>query len=78
MPKKNLLENVQKMVGCFFMSDLHMPGRLSDVQKAVDRIPSDLYSLDEWNELIYYVTGTSCPHRSAEEAKEYLISVKVN
>lgn len=71
----SFLDVLAYKAGCMYLSDLQYIG---DVQRmrlvyALERIPAEAVSLDEWNDAITYLTGTESPCSSAEQAKTELI-----
>ncbi|MEG1578523.1 MAG: hypothetical protein RR336_07145 [Oscillospiraceae bacterium] len=66
-----LLSEIQKKIGCYYLSDLHFHCRfLSEQSKAhILAIPLERYSLQEWNAAAAYITGEKCGYQTAEEAR---------
>lgn len=69
-----LLQEIQNIVLCRYLSDLHSSAANFDERSKamISNIPVDRYTLDEWNEAAAYVTGTVCNYHSVREAKEHI------
>ena len=47
---KGILDELRRIVGCLYISDLHDSGRFEQVKRAVSEIEPDHYSDREWQE----------------------------
>ena len=54
---KGILDELRRIVGCLYISDLHDSGRFEQVKRAVSEIEPDHYSDREWQEAFEYVAG---------------------
>ena len=73
---KHLIEQIAADLGCEYISDLHRPQLLIEIQRLIRSYDSQSYSLKEWKEAIVYITGSSCRMCDNEEIKQYLLSLK--
>ncbi|MEF9940639.1 MAG: hypothetical protein RSL74_06935 [Clostridium sp.] len=66
-----LLIEIQKAIGCCYLSDLHFDSRfLSAESKAqILAIPLERYTLQEWNVAAAYITEEKCCYQTSEEAR---------
>lgn len=74
MAEKGLLESIQQVVGCMYMSDLHLAGNRSMVRYAVTTVAPDRYSVREWNDAVAYITGQSLSFENTTDAAKYLMN----
>lgn len=54
---KGILEELTRIVGCLYISDLHDSVRYADIKKALTSIETGCYSDREWREAYEYITG---------------------
>lgn len=73
---KHLIEQIATDLGYEYISDLHRPQLLIEIQRLISSYDSQCYSLKEWKEAIQYITGNSCRLSDSEEIKQYLLSLK--
>lgn len=60
--------------GCVYLSDLHAPIYAPDVYIAVAAVQNpQQYTLKEWNDAVYYITGRYIAYRSAQQAHTALL-----
>lgn len=69
-----LLQELQQVMECQLMSDLHASWRqLSAAQRAaVLSIPAERYTLQEWNGAVAYIVGKKCQFHSVADARRVL------
>lgn len=51
----DLLEDLQKLLGYIYLSDLHSAENASDIKRLLSKIRLDDYSITQWNETIQYI-----------------------
>lgn len=73
---KHLIEQIVNDLGCEYISDLHRPIFLIEIQRLIYGYDSQNYSLKEWRDAAAYITGSRCELHDSEEIKQYLISYK--
>lgn len=71
---RGLLELLAFKTGCMYLSDLHRADCLYRIQNAVSAISPEEYSLWEWNDAVYYITGKESFFRSQKRAASFLKS----
>ena len=54
-----LLEELQKLVDCTYLSDLHFNVDREHLKEALASIPESSFPLKEWHDAASYVTGKS-------------------
>lgn len=67
-----LLQNIQKRVGCIYLSDLHSGVYDDAIVKAAFSLLDQNYTIEEWNEAVSYITKTSCNYEKVCEAYKRL------
>lgn len=72
MTMAGLLELLAFRSGCMYLSDLHQPGLLSAIQRALQNIPPKQFSLHEWQDTVAYITEREVSFGSQEQAADYL------
>lgn len=72
--KLGLLDYLSFKAGCMYLSDLHNQENLLFVQHAIRGIAPALFSLEEWNDAVQYITGENVSFPSREEAVQYLMN----
>ncbi len=72
MAMAGLLEILAFRSGCMYLSDLHQPGRLPAIRRAIQNILPQQFSLWEWQDAVAYITGEQLPFESPEQAADYL------
>lgn len=70
----NLLESLQEKLKLEYLSDLGFIKDFSDLKEIVRAIPSDRYSLSEWNDAVEYITKKTMGFKRSEDAKEYMLN----
>ncbi|MFQ6862869.1 MAG: hypothetical protein ACLROI_09975 [Beduini sp.] len=73
---KHLIEQLAADLGYEYISDLHRPQLLPEIQMLIGSYDSQSYSLKEWKDAVQYITGSSCKLCECEEIKQYLLSLK--
>ncbi len=76
--KMGLLDYIASKVGCMYLSDLHEPQNLLSIQSTLHSIVPSMFGLEEWSEMVAYITGEYIYFQSGEQAMEYLLSYKHN
>lgn len=71
-----LLEYLASGSGCMYLSDLHLDGYLSTIKRLISEIKPVKYSVWEWNDAVFYITGKRTNFETQTEAKEFLINFK--
>ena len=56
-PKEDLLDQILRISGCSYLSDLRIREYRRDVCRSVEKIPAEEFSLEEWQEAAAYLTG---------------------
>ena len=70
--RKDLLDDLQKQIGCPYLSSLHEPLWMQQLTDVVGGIRPDSYSDWAWRSTVEYITGAPCGAQSASEAKAEL------
>ena len=68
-----LLEFLTLKSCCMYLSDLHNRENLLSVQHVIRGIDPALFSLEEWNDAVQYITGEDVNFQTCEEAAQYLL-----
>lgn len=71
-----LLEVLAIRSCCMYLSDLHSRDSLPSVQHAVREIDPSLFSLEEWNDAVRYITGKDVTVSTRNEAVRYLLAAE--
>ena len=58
---------------CAYISDLRVVNYRIFISKAVCAIPTEDYSLKEWNDAVFYITVNRLTIKSAEDARKVLL-----
>lgn len=66
---KGILDEVRRIVGCLYISDLHDSSRFEQVKKAVARIEPGSYDDKEWRETYEYVTGQKLKDETEQQIR---------
>lgn len=69
----NIFDELMILSECQYLSDLPHPHSRDVVRVAVEKLSEDAYSVEEWNELVSYISGGSCDYASPNEAKSALV-----
>lgn len=77
MKEKELLQDLTQMTGCSFISDLKFLPEPDLIKIVLKNVSSDAYSVFDWNQTVYYLTGNKELFDDAEQAKQYLLAVKL-
>ena len=72
MTMVGLLEILAFRSGCMYLSDLHQPGLLPAIRRALQNIFPQQFSLWEWQDAVAYITGEQLPFESPEQAADFL------
>lgn len=67
-----LLEFLACSSGCMYLSDLRQPKQFLKVKEALHGISPSLYSVWEWNDAVFYITGEQKEFSTQEAALAYL------
>ena len=67
-----LLEILAFRTGCMYLSDLRQSRRLPQIRRENKKIPTEQFSLWEWNDAVAYITGSPHSFANAGEAARYL------
>lgn len=70
---KGLLEYLALHAGCMYLSDLRHPENMIQMKNIVRDIECGQYSVWEWNDAVYYITGREGDFQTQKEAKDFLI-----
>ena len=71
--KDDLLDRLARENGTVMLSDLHGYISRERICDAVEKIPPEDYTLEEWEEAAGYILGKKPPHfRTAQAARRYL------
>lgn len=73
-PNPDLLEELQKSIGCQYLSDLHDPAHRMTLAKAILRIPAARYDLEAWVDAAQYMIGVELGCFNAVEARTEIIA----
>lgn len=70
--KTGLLDRIQEWTRCEYLSDIHyINPRLLD--RYLENVPARDYSLNEWNDAVWYITGDHVMFQSCGEARESIL-----
>ena len=72
MRMAGLLEILAFRSGCMYLSDLHQPWLLPEIQQALQSISPKQFSLWEWQDAVAYITGERLMFKSQEQAADFL------
>lgn len=68
-----LLELLSVKTCCMYLSDLHRRENLPSVRSVIRDTDPALFSLEEWNDAVRYITGEDVNFQTREEAVQYLL-----
>ena len=68
----NLLDTLQREVGCPYLSNLHEPLWAEALLRVIGGIADETYSIEQWRKTTSYITGKNCSVLTAADAKEQL------
>lgn len=68
-----LLEYLSSECGCMFLSDLRRSNVRFKLDRPLQKVKEDIYSLPEWQEAVSYILGNAPEFSTVTEAKEYLL-----
>lgn len=68
--KKGLIEELARLAGCTYVSDLHLSSPHRKVMSASEKIEKGRYSALEWCDAYEYVTGDRLCHAEKEQIDE--------
>ncbi len=68
----SLLEWLSKEMGCMYLSDLHKPELFPAIQKVLDKLDPEKYSLQEWKDAVHYLTGENCSFTTQKQFALFL------
>lgn len=71
--KQGLLDRIASEAGCMYLSDLRGSTAKGGFRFVVSDIPATDYSLEVWQDALYYITGIEENFNTAEEAKQRLL-----
>lgn len=77
MTMAGLLEILAFRSGCMYLSDLHQPGLLPAIRRALQSVFPQQFSLWEWQDAVAYITGEQLPFENPEQAADYLKNYRV-
>ena len=69
----DLLADLCSGIGGLYLSDLHDRRCLPSVRRVLRGVDQSRYSLREWIDAVYYITGQRLCFESEEQAAQYLI-----
>ena len=72
-----LLEILAFRSGCMCLSELRQPELLPVIQRALQNIFPQHFSLWEWQDAVAYITGEEFSFESQEQAADYLKKYQV-
>ena len=75
MHGKELLDELVRLRGVAFISDLHAFAWTEEVLQAVQAIPESKFPLKQWNDALCYLFDCHQPCRSVADAKAQFISL---
>lgn len=67
-----LLEALSKEIGCTYLSDLHETENRREVLRAMRKVSVGRYSIQAWNDAVWYITGIQSELSSERAAREKL------
>ena len=71
--RENLLNELVSEAGVSYLSDLHDAHCFRKVYHALDRLPPDYYSIEEWEEAVSYILGLKRQHfATPASARQFL------
>lgn len=65
---KGILDELRRIVGCLYISDLHDSGRFEQVKRGISEIEPG-HSDSEWREAFEYVTGQRLQDETEEQVR---------
>ncbi len=71
--RTDLLDELTRLAGCDFLSNLPRPERRGEVHRALRTIDPRDYSKKAWIDAAIYICGTSEPFETVEQARDYLL-----
>ena len=66
---KGILDELKRIVGCLYISDLHDSSRFDEIKRASREIESGCYDDKEWREAFEYVSGTKLLNETEEQVR---------
>lgn len=69
-----LLDTLQALAGCAFLSDLHTGASRPALLAVVNDLDADSHSAQAWNYAAAYITTEPCAFADAESARAWLIA----
>ncbi|MCH1978185.1 hypothetical protein MCG44_00245 [Lawsonibacter sp. OA9] len=76
MKVKRLMDDLWDLVGSPYMSDLRYSPWRQAAQRYISELEESVYSLGEWNDTAYYLSGKNIQFTDAAAAKRYLLNVQ--
>ena len=67
-----LLREIQEVVECNYISDLHTAQISDSALESISNIPEQRYELNVWKEAVCYILGQKLNPKSVDEAKAML------
>lgn len=70
--RSDLVEVFSHMLGCEFISDLHAPSCHTQLERALENICPEDYTIWAWNDAVKYITGVGRAFQTQHEAYQCL------
>ncbi len=71
--EEGLLEVLTHQVGANYISDLRKSSFHNPLVRAVESLESSIYTVDEWSDVLDYLSGKKPEIRDPQEGKEALL-----
>ncbi len=75
MIRYNLIEDLSNQLRLEYISDIKEPNYFEVILKAVAEIDATHYSLQNWEDLVTYITGEEYQADDCQQAKQKLVEV---
>lgn len=69
-----LLDLFAAKCGCMYLSDIKNINNMEPLTKTIQLIGNSVYSIDQWNDTVSYISGRDISFDSVDDAKQYILS----
>lgn len=66
---KGILDELKRIVGCLYISDLHDSCRFDQIKRALKEIEPGRYDDKEWREAFEYISGAKLLNETEEQVR---------
>lgn len=66
---KGILDELKRIVGCLYISDLHDSCRFDQIKRALKEIEPGRYDDKEWREAFEYISGSKLLNETEEQVR---------